>query len=319
METIVCSKCGKELKRLDNMFREIPDLDLWNGNVCLACKQVYCSECIKVGGPTPCPNCGTPTKPAQRQYLREIGQLAKQNIIEVEAESLDEARKKAKSQIPEGLDIISEEIISDGKPKTVKAIADTTEEAFTKAQGDIPANAHILEKIEVSKPGQKVVIVEAFDEESARAQAANQVGKTAIVNTIRLTIAGKQGFLGVGKKPNQYEAEVFQPAEVNISYKTNAKISARTGKTFRGSLVLIFNETHLLEELKKLGMSEGEAYASLLAAKQAVQTLSYNQKDKLLYTEPITGDNLAIKWVIYHSPEQELLRKSIDDLVYKRK
>lgn len=69
---VKCSNCGKELKLL-NTEPGIPSLDLWFGNVCIPCHEVFCNDCIEVGGPTPCPKCKTPTKPAQRRNLNEIG------------------------------------------------------------------------------------------------------------------------------------------------------------------------------------------------------------------------------------------------------
>jgi hypothetical protein len=67
-----------------------------------------------------------------------------EQIFEIEAASLEEAREQVESQIPEGFYLLSEKVILDGKPKTVKAVADTIEAALIKAQGDIPANATIL-------------------------------------------------------------------------------------------------------------------------------------------------------------------------------
>ena len=43
------------------------------GNVCMSCKRVLCDQCIQVGGPTPCPECGRPTEPAGARELMEIG------------------------------------------------------------------------------------------------------------------------------------------------------------------------------------------------------------------------------------------------------
>jgi hypothetical protein len=45
--------------------------------------------------------------------------------IEVEADSLDEARARVKAQVPEGLFMLSEQVLSDGKPKTVEGTGDT--------------------------------------------------------------------------------------------------------------------------------------------------------------------------------------------------
>ena len=76
MEPIHCSKCGKDIHPVQGgLFQNIPDLQTWMGNVCTICKQVYCGDCIELGGPTPCPKCGTPTKPAQRPILQQIGAL----------------------------------------------------------------------------------------------------------------------------------------------------------------------------------------------------------------------------------------------------
>lgn len=72
--TVICTKCGKELHKMKGgLFQDHPGLEQWFGNVCLECHSIFCSECIQVGEPTPCPNCGTPTKPAQRLFLQEIG------------------------------------------------------------------------------------------------------------------------------------------------------------------------------------------------------------------------------------------------------
>jgi len=153
-----------------------------------------------------------------------------EKIIEIEAETLEEARAQVKSQIPEGLHLLSEQVLSDGTPKTVKAVADTTESAFAKAQSEIPTNATILEKKELSAPAQRVITVQAFDERSVASEARRQLGEATLVKSLKLTVAGKKGFLGIGKTPNQYEAKVFQQAVVEITYKARAKVSATVGK-----------------------------------------------------------------------------------------
>lgn len=154
-------------------------------------------------------------------------------IVEVEAESLEKAREQIKSHVSQGLFILSEKVISDGKPRTVKGVAETMEVAYTKAHGEIPAHAEILEKRELVTPNRKVITVEAFDERgaesSARSQARQQLGRGAIVKSLKLRVAGRKGFLGLGAKPNQYEAELLQEAIVEITYRVRAKISAEIG------------------------------------------------------------------------------------------
>jgi len=165
-----------------------------------------------------------------------------QQTIEVEAESLDEARNKIESQIPQGLSIRSENIISDGKPKTAKGIAETMEEAYAKAQNEVPKDANILGKKELAHPDRKVVMVEAVGEHTAKVRAKNESGSTAIIKAIKLVTPGSKGFLGIWKKPNQYEVEVLHQAIVEITYTTKPKIVAKIGKAEAK-----FNEHYMLK------------------------------------------------------------------------
>ncbi len=73
--TVKCSKCGNLLEELSDLpfIDAVPDMKQWFGNVCINCKRIYCNNCINVSGPTPCPNCGQPTEPAQLYHLRKIG------------------------------------------------------------------------------------------------------------------------------------------------------------------------------------------------------------------------------------------------------
>lgn len=153
-----------------------------------------------------------------------------ETTIEVEAETLEEAREQVNAQIPEGLYLLSEEIISDGKPMIVRAIADTAESAFAKAQSETPINAVTLEKRVIAPPAQKTMTTEAFDEQNARAQIESRIGSEETIKSLRLSTAGKKGFLGIGKKPNRYQAEVFQQAVVEVTCKAKAKISTTFGE-----------------------------------------------------------------------------------------
>ena len=154
-------------------------------------------------------------------------------IIQVEAETLEEARERIKSQIPDGFQLLSEKIISDGRPVKVKAVADTTEGAFADAQSGIPNDADILEKKELIPSERKMITVEAFDEQTAnsnaRAESSKQIGSAAVVHSLKLANTGKKGFLGIGKKPNQYKAEILvRQATVCISKRYGTR---RTYKT----------------------------------------------------------------------------------------
>jgi hypothetical protein len=153
-----------------------------------------------------------------------------EHIIEVEAESLEEVTKKIKAQTPEGFQLISQKIVSDGRSRTVKAMAETTEAAFAKAQNEIPSCASVIQKRVNIAHERFAMRIKAFDEQNARAQAVGKIGTTSIINTLKLVTLGKKGLFGVGKTPNEYEAEILQQAVVEIDFKIKAKISASIGK-----------------------------------------------------------------------------------------
>ena len=56
----------------------------------------------------------------------------KGNVLRVKARSLEAARKLAVANVPKGLPIVFEEILSDGEPHTVTRTADTLEIKFSR-------------------------------------------------------------------------------------------------------------------------------------------------------------------------------------------
>ena len=159
--------------------------------------------------------------------------MTKQTVkaIEVEADSLEEAKRLVRAQVPEGLQLLSEKVVSDGKPKTVTATADTVEAALEKARGKVPGDAAVLETKVVAEPGEEVVGAEAFSEEEAKAAMKKELKTGAQLRSVRLVVPGKKGFFGIGKTPNQYEGEVCQQAVVKLTHTTRAKIAAQIGKS----------------------------------------------------------------------------------------
>lgn len=146
-----------------------------------------------------------------------------ERTIEVKADTIDEARKQVKSQIPQDLQIVTEEILSDGTTKSVKGVADTPEAASREAESKLPAEAEVVEK-EIQQPVRLVVTVDAFDEQNARKHVEQDITPPARVEEVALKKPGKKGLFGMGKKPNTYDVHVVQPAVVEIKYKTKAVI-----------------------------------------------------------------------------------------------
>lgn len=154
--------------------------------------------------------------------------------IDIEAESLEEAKEKVRSQIPEGLFLLSEHVISDGKPKSLTTIADTLDAAHKNAHQRVPPNATIIHEKELYSPAHYAITITAFDESKGESEAKERVrikwGAVAAVKGFELKNRGKRGFFGIGRTPNQYEADVFQQAVVEITYKEKALIRANYGE-----------------------------------------------------------------------------------------
>lgn len=151
------------------------------------------------------------------------------NLIDVEAESIEEAREKAKSLTPSGGKWISEQVTSDGKPQTVQCIADTVEDAFVSAQNEIPKSANIVEKKVITTPKTESIIIEGVDESSARWQIRSKYGNAASIKDVELLKKGSKGIFGVGAKLDQYELTIIFLASVEITYKSKARLTIEVG------------------------------------------------------------------------------------------
>jgi len=153
-----------------------------------------------------------------------------QHTVEVEAETLEEARSRVRLQVPEGLHLLREEVVSDGMPRTVQGVADAVEAAYADAQSHVPAGAHIIDKRQLLAPAQKVITVEAPDEQSAMKDVASQAGDSATIKSLHMVAPGRRRLLVFGKTPNLYKARVFQQAVVEVTYQAPARIVATYGE-----------------------------------------------------------------------------------------
>jgi len=154
--------------------------------------------------------------------------IMKERTIEIEADSLEDARRKLYT--PE-LIVLEESILYQGKVETIEAIADTVEEAFRKAQSKVPAAA----KTETHKtrlaPKRITLLVQAEDEEGAGK------GKAELIASVSLIKRGRKGFWGFGKTSDVYEVVVSQPAVVELTFREKAKIRARVRDYFAEDLL----------------------------------------------------------------------------------
>jgi len=177
-----------------------------------------------------------------------------EETIEIEADSLEEARSKA----PAGCRLIAEEILSDGRPQSVEGMAETTEVAFQQARAKLPAEVEVLGQREVVSPGQKSLQIAAFDEAEARSLAQRRLDAGGEILGIRLGNLGRKGFLGIGSQPNTYEVTVTQPARVEITFKAKARIRGKLHKPMSAP-ELIASAARLRGEMLAMGKKLREA------------------------------------------------------------
>lgn len=145
-----------------------------------------------------------------------------ERIIEIEADSLEEARKALHT---DDVIVFQESILCREKVGTIEDVADTLKEAFTKAINRIPAGARIEAKKTIVAPKRMVLQVEGRNEERVRKKIGPR--KTEIIESISLHKKGRKRFLRFFKAPNIYEVTVYQRAVVEVKFRVKARIHAK--------------------------------------------------------------------------------------------
>jgi len=102
--------------------------------------------------------------------------------------------------------------------RTVMSTGDILDEALEIAYGQLKEYEKIKSE-QQSPPSNKIIQIKAFNVALAKAQVE---GISKIID-IKLKIAGRKGFLGIGKKPNIYEANIFIPAYVELVVVKNRR------------------------------------------------------------------------------------------------
>jgi hypothetical protein len=151
-------------------------------------------------------------------------------VIEVEADSVEEARRLVESRMPDGHRAVSETIVVGDQSWTVRGIGETHEAAIETARSKIPAHAIIMAEAVLEDPDTWTITIDADSEALARAQAEAQLRRvdpgleTRNVKALSLKKPGRKGFLGIGRKLNRYSAEVISSAVVVVKYRFRVRI-----------------------------------------------------------------------------------------------
>lgn len=148
------------------------------------------------------------------------------------ADSFNEAVEQIRSELPEGVNVLSTSVVVHALVSHVDGRASTIERATAEARNQLPRQVELVERsVEVRQsPGRSVVAVEAFDERAAIALVARQAPSGHMVENAATLVSSGGRRLGIGKaRPNQYEVGVLRQAEVRITYFQRAVASAVIG------------------------------------------------------------------------------------------
>lgn len=153
--------------------------------------------------------------------------------IVISSDSLEEAREQVSLHVTPGLRLVSERVISDGTSIRVRRSAASEQAAFSMAKVGVPGDASILEEKIISPSLYDEMVVEAFDDDTAWGQVKSavreQYGEAPVIKLVSRE-DGSRGFLGIGRKPNQYRFNYHKDAVVELTYKPKAVIKATIGK-----------------------------------------------------------------------------------------
>lgn len=202
-----------------------------------SCGKVYCDDCSG-GGLIDLPRCPVS---AYHEGMKKVGAIPSlhhtalpsgvaapiSKQIEIEAESLEEARKQVESQLSDDEAVLEERIVAGGMPETLEAVADTVSDAYKKAEQQMRSGARIEKKEVCTEPKLSSFELPGEDEQSARKLVSLRHGQR--VDSFTLKTPGQSGFLGFGKKRGVFQADIFQQAVVRVTFRSKVKVRYMLG------------------------------------------------------------------------------------------
>jgi hypothetical protein len=144
--------------------------------------------------------------------------------VVVKTDNEDQTISKIKSLLPEGFIITGTYYPPvKGEIGTYTAEGETCELALKYAIREVSkrlGSQMVITPKETFEARLDSVTIFAFDEVEAKEKISN--GR---IKEIKLVKDGKKGFLGIGKKPNEYQVNVFQLAKAVVSFKWKEEAS----------------------------------------------------------------------------------------------
>ncbi len=195
-----------------------------------------------------------------------------ETTLTIHAESLEQARELARPQVPLGLSILSEEVHPPSEPKTLIASGKTMEEALAKAKASMPAEVEVMEREELSTAERIVLSFEARDADLAKLRVKRQLKDNLLVESFEEK-APPQKLMGFVRKHGQYEAVLFRPAKLKITYQERLRYTFTIGTRVAYESIRIWG---------RFGADEGHFYYPVSIALDAQDNVYVTDNGLLL-------------------------------------
>jgi Pentapeptide repeats (8 copies) len=143
-------------------------------------------------------------------------------IVEIEADSVEEARQRAGAGAPHGHVVISEVVLDDGQPRSATGLAETSEGAAAEARSQVPPGGNIYAERALVAPNAWTATLPPGAEQDAVAQAqemARQAGDGVVVRSL-VPLPDPTGADHAGG----WTAELFQPAIHEVAYVGKTRV-----------------------------------------------------------------------------------------------
>lgn len=152
--------------------------------------------------------------------------------------SLETVRHEASTMLPDGLEILGESVVSDGREARIRHKAETVEAAFDAARSEVPPDAKVLAERVLTSPGVSTHDIPApapddlsfYEQLLHRESGLSIPGSSIRIESVTLKQPGRRGFLGIGARLPLWTARVWHPAAVEVVFQQDAHIRVEVGR-----------------------------------------------------------------------------------------
>jgi len=221
------------------------------GFVCPICSQNIEDDDGRVGAPFSCPSCSANLSfpPASGDWIPVAGSLAelvsatnRPRAVEGIGKTLADARLAAFAQLDLNPgDVVEETVLSDGSTEHREFVGNTQDEAMSSVQATVSSKAICHTRL-LQDASEAKITVDAYSGKQAIEQGLGlrigpRLGKAVAVS---IEVAGKRGFLRVGRRKSRYSVLISAPAIVTATWaqpamvRLNVEFDGQFAETLKG-------------------------------------------------------------------------------------